>query len=69
VLRAPELDAGLPGGSHWSGAEGKNLPPCPAGHAAGDAAHGTAGLLGCECKLPGHVELLIGLLLVSVTKF
>jgi len=24
VLRAPELDAGLPGGSHQSGAEGQN---------------------------------------------
>ena len=33
--------------------------PCPAAHAAGDAAQGTVGLLGCECMLPGHVELLV----------
>jgi len=38
VLRAPELDAGLPGRSHQSGAAGQNPLPRPAGHAAGDAA-------------------------------
>jgi len=27
VLRAPELDAGLPGGSHENGAEGQNQDP------------------------------------------
>jgi len=38
VLRAPELDAGLPGRSHQSGAEGQNPLPHPPGHAAGDVA-------------------------------
>jgi len=36
VLRAPELDAGLLGGSHQSGAEGQNPFPRPTAHAAGD---------------------------------
>ena len=34
VLRAPELDAGLPLGSHQSRVEGQNRLPWPAGHAA-----------------------------------
>jgi len=59
VLGAPELDAGLQVGSHKSGAEGQNPLPCPAGHAAGDAAQDTVGLLGCRCTLVGHVELLV----------
>jgi len=33
LLRAPELDAGLLGGSHQSGAEGQNPLLHPAGHA------------------------------------
>jgi len=48
VLRAPELDTGLPGRSHQSGAEVQNPLPQPAGHVAFDAAQGMAGLLGCE---------------------
>ena len=59
VLRAPELDAGLPVGSHQSGAEGQNPLPCPAAHAARDAAQGTVGLLACERTLPGHADLLV----------
>jgi len=59
VLRAPELDAGLQVGSHQSGGEGQNLLPCPAGHAAFDAAQDTVGLLGCERTVLGCVELLI----------
>ena len=59
MLRAPELDAGLPGGSPQSRAEGYNPLRSPAAHAAGDAAQGTVGLLGCERTLLGHVELLI----------
>ena len=47
------------GGSHQSGAEGQNPLPLPAGHAAGDAAQGTVGLLGCQHTLPGHVQLFI----------
>jgi len=58
VLRAPELDAGLPGGSHQSRAEGQDPPPRPVDHAAGDAAQGTAGL-GCQRTLPAHVQLFI----------
>jgi len=58
VLMAPELDAGLLGGSQQSRAEGQN-PPSPCAHAAGDAAQGTVGLLGCQCALPGHVDLLV----------
>jgi len=46
-------------GSHQSGAEGQNPLPRPAGHAAGDAAQGTVGLLGCEHTLLGRVELLM----------
>ena len=59
VLRAPELDAGLPVGSHQSGAEGQNPLPQPAGHIAGDAAQGTVGLLGCEHTLLPHVQVLL----------
>jgi len=33
--------------------------PLPCAHAAGDAAQGTVGLLGCQCTLPGHVEFLV----------
>ena len=58
VLRTPELDTGPQVGSHQSGAEGQNPLPCPAGHASLGAAQDTAGLLGCECSLPGHVHLL-----------
>jgi len=46
MLRAPELDAGLPEGSHQSGAEGQNPLPHPAGHTAFDAAQDTVGHLG-----------------------
>jgi len=59
VLRAPELDAGLPGASHWSGAEGQNPLPRPAAPAAGDAAQDMAGLLGCERTLVAHRQLFI----------
>jgi len=59
VLRAPELDAGLPLGSHQRGAEGQNPLPRPAGHTAGDAAQGSVGLLGCECTWLGHAQLFI----------
>ena len=59
VLRAPELDARLPGTSHQSGAEGHNPLPRSAAHAAGDAAQGLVGLLGCEYTLPGHIEFMV----------
>ena len=39
-------------------AEGQNPLPRPAGHAAFHAAQDTVGLLGSECTLPGHAELL-----------
>jgi len=58
VLWAPGPDTGLPEGSHQSGAEGQNPLPRPAAHAAGDAAQGMVGLLGCQRILLGHVELL-----------
>jgi len=45
--------------SHQSRAEGQNPLPRPAGHAAGDAAQDMVGLLGCECTLLDHVQLLI----------
>ena len=47
--------------SRWAltRAEGQNPLPRPAAHAAFDAAQDTAGLLGCERTLPGHVELLV----------
>ncbi|KAK4816062.1 hypothetical protein QYF61_011070 [Mycteria americana] len=59
VLRAPELDAVLQVGSHQSGGEGQNHLPGPAGHASFDAPQDAIDFLGCECTLPGHVELLI----------
>jgi len=59
VLRAPELDAGLPEGSQQSGAEGQNPLRPPAAHAALGAAQSRVALLGCQHTLPGHAELLI----------
>ena len=59
MLRAPELDAGLPGGLSRVGHRGTIPPPHPAARAAGDAAQGTVGLLGCQLTLPGDVELLV----------
>jgi len=59
VLRAPELDAGLQGGSYQSGAEGQNHLPRPAGHTAFDAARDTVDLLGCENTLLAQVQLFI----------
>jgi len=59
VLRTPELNAGLQVGSHWSGAEGQNHLPRPAGHASLDAAQDMVGLLGCERTLSAHVQLFI----------
>jgi len=58
ALSAPELDAGLQVGSQ-SGAEGQNSLPCPAGHAAVDAAQGMVGLLGCENTLVVHVIIML----------
>ena len=43
--------------SHRCRAEGQNPLPCPAGHAAFDAA--LAGFLGCKGTLPAHVEPII----------
>jgi len=57
VLGATELDTGLQVGSHQSRAEGQNHLPRPTGHAAFDAVQDTVGFLGCECILPGRVEL------------
>ena len=34
---------------------GAESPPSPCAHAAGDAAQGMVGLLGCQCTLLGHV--------------
>ena len=59
MLRAPELDAGLPEGVSPEQSRGAEPPPSPCAHAAGDAAQGTVGLLHCECILPGCVELLV----------
>jgi len=59
VLRAPELDAGLPEGSQQSRTEGQNpLPTSTCAHAAGIAAQGTASFLGCQSTLLSRVELL-----------
>ena len=52
VLRAPELDAGLPGGSQQSGAERQKPLPHPPAHASFDAAQDTTSFLGCEHTLP-----------------
>jgi len=59
VLRAPELDTGLPGGVSPEWSRGAESPPRPAAHTAGDAAQGTVGLQGCQCTLPAHAELLM----------
>jgi len=59
VLRAPELDAGLQGGSHQSGVEGENPLPRSAGHVALDAAQDMLGFLGCEHTLLAHIQLFI----------
>ena len=59
MLRVPELDAGLPVGSHQSRSEGQNPLLHPAAHAAGDAAQGTVAFLGCKRTLLGHIELLV----------
>ena len=37
---------------------GAEPPPSPCAHAAGDAAQGTVGLLGCQRTLRGHAQLL-----------
>ena len=55
----PQAGGSTAGGSHQSGAEGQSPLPRPAGHAAGDAAQGTGGSLGCERTVSGHVQLLI----------
>jgi len=57
VLRAPELDVGLPGGLSPERRRGAQYPP--AGHAALDAAQDMGGLLGCERTLVAHVQLFI----------
>jgi len=59
VLRAPELGSGLQVESHQSGVGRQSHLPGRAGYAAFDAAQDMVGLLGCECMLLGHVELLI----------
>ena len=46
-----------PGGSYQSGAEWQNPLPCPAGHAAFDAAQDMVGLLGCKHTFVAHVQL------------
>jgi len=48
VLRASEMDTGLPVGSHQNRVEGQDPLPCPAGHVSLDAAQDMVGLLGCE---------------------
>jgi len=61
VLRAPVLrapDTVLEEGSHQRRVEGQNLLPRPAGQDSFGSAQDTAGLLGCEYTLLGHVELL-----------
>ena len=45
--------------SHQNRAEGQNHLPRPAGHTAFHAVPDKVGLLGCECTLPSHVQLLI----------
>jgi len=59
VLGAPELDAGLSGGVSAERGRGAESPPSTCAHAAGDAAQGTADLLGCERTLVAHVQLFI----------
>ena len=53
--------AGLrtPGGVSPEWSRRAEPPPSPCAHAAGDAAQGTVGLLGCQCPLLSHAELLI----------
>jgi len=58
-LGAPELDAGLQVGSDESGVKGQNPLPCPAVHAALDAAQDTGGFLGCRRASLARVELLV----------
>jgi len=45
VQRAPELDAGLQVRSHWSGAEGQNPLPGPAGHSTFNEVQDMFGLI------------------------
>ena len=59
VLRAPELDTGLPGQVSAEQGREAESPPSPCAYAAGDAAQGTLGLLGCQLTLPGPGQLLI----------
>jgi len=56
MLGAPDLVAGLLGGSQQCRAEGHPLPP-PAAHAAGDAAQDALDFFGCERTLPGLKSL------------
>ncbi|NWY31223.1 F120B protein, partial [Pheucticus melanocephalus] len=51
VLGMSELDTALQVECHQSRADRENPVPCPAGHAALDAAQGSAGFLGCEHTL------------------
>jgi len=63
VLRAPELDAGLPGGVSAERGRGAESPPSLCAHAAGDAAQGTVGFLGCECT---YYDKIISYMMTSV---
>ena len=59
VLGPPWLDTILQVGSHQSTVNGQDHLPRTVCHASLDAAQDSVGLLGCERKLPGHVELLV----------
>jgi len=48
-----------PGGVSPEQSRGAESPPSPCAHAAGDAAQGMVGLVGCQQSLQGHVDLLI----------
>jgi len=65
---SPELDTGLQVGSQ-SRAQGQNPLPCPAAQAAGDAAQGTVGFLGCENTLPAHAKFKLLLPLCHITSY
>jgi len=48
-----------PGGVSAERGRGAESPPSPCAHAAGDAAQGTIGFLGCKHTPTGHVGLLV----------
>lgn len=58
-MESPELDTVLQVASHKSRADGQDHLPCLAGHSAFDATQDTVVVLGCQCTLLAHAELLV----------